>query len=215
MTDKIKTPEEAAKEKKQLIFLGCMMAFAALYFGFTGLIQPKFAEISELQTKVADAQTHYNLVESTLKGAKTVHALSYDTFSKINYLSENVFPPEKNPLVWIIQLVGDVSQECGVPAEMRSYKPKSAKPFLSVGKEIYLEDYEFEVQVTSDTHTFGRFVGEIERRIPFCYVTNIGITSSTGKNVSGYINCVVPRLNGKGRSELKKMVDLFVKGAKK
>jgi len=208
---KIKTPEEVAKEKKQLAFLGGMLALAGLYFAFTGLIKPKLDLLETQQQKVAEAAQKLELIQNTLKSAKAIDKLCITTYDKVDYLDKNIFPPKENSLMWLLGFVAEVSEVCGVSIDNRSCKQLGAKRLLSNSKDPLLEDYLFEVTIKSDVHTFGRFIGEIERRIPFCYVTDISIVKDDLRNISGNFRCHIPRLSEKGQAEFEKLRKYYAK----
>ncbi len=206
---KVKTPEEAAKEKKQLIFLGCMLGLAGVYFTFTGLIKPQLKAYEELKTKVVETKNRLALMKSTVSGKRTLDRLCYESLKKVDHLTDIFFPPRENSILWLQNLVDDVADSCGVSTDERSCKQVGVKTMISAGKESLVEDYDFQVSINSDLHTFGCFVGEVERRIPFCYVTNVSIVKGKDRKITGSFNCIIPRLTNKGVEEFGKLAEMY------
>lgn len=212
---KIKSPEEVEKEKKQLVFLGGLLGLAGLYFAFAGIIQPKLDTLSAQKEKIVEEKQKLELMQSEVKSANALDKLGLDTYEKIKFLEKNAFPPKENSLMWLLSFVGEVSEVCGVSIDDRSCRQLGVKRILSTNKNSLLEDYQFEVSIKSDVHTFGRFIGEVERRIPYCYITSVSIVKNDLKKISGSFRCHIPRLSKIGQAEFDKLGAYYVKKGEK
>lgn len=214
MAEMKSSTKELTKEQQQTIFLGVILVIGFIYCVLTYGLTPMEEEYAQAEKDIKEYKTKILKAEGLKKNEDKINEMLATSKAKLNEVLSKM-PPRSNPMVWSAGLVRKICQNVSIPSNMRTTKAIATQVTNDKNKKKgktsdYFEQYTVQVSLICGYHKVGAFVAELEKEVPFVYVSNISMGQSrehAGK-INALITCVFPRLSATGEKAVKEGMKL-------
>ena len=139
------------------------------------LVMPALGEKKKMQTEIQQTQTQLESDQQLIAAKEKINENHQETACQLLEIMQDTLAPNQNAVGWVGNLFQDVAFEEGLKMTDITGEPMNV-PVTDKTKVPLFENFKAKSGFRTRYHNLGRFIAEIERRIPIAELVTLNIS---------------------------------------